>query len=80
MLANRTGMKPATGALPQLRAATDPAAKGGEFYGPLWVNNGPPVRKPIARKLGMDTAIARLWEVSARETGVTLDARTPAAA
>ncbi len=80
MLAARSGMSPATGALSQLRAATDPAAKGGEFYGPRWVNNGPPVRKPIFRKLGMNTAIARLWEVSARETGVALDARTPAAA
>ena len=39
-LAGSTGMSPASGALPQLRAATDPAAKGGEFYGPLFVNNG----------------------------------------
>ena len=33
-LAQRTGMSPADGALSQLRAAVDPAAKGGEFYGP----------------------------------------------
>jgi len=72
MLAARTGMSPATGALPQLRAATDPAAGGGDFYGPLWVNNGPPVRKPLFRRLGMNTAIARLWEVSERETGLAL--------
>src|SRR3954451_16598222 len=52
-LATTTGMTPAEGALPQLRAATDPEAKGGEFYGPLWVNNGPPVRKPIFRRFGM---------------------------
>jgi NAD(P)-dependent dehydrogenase (short-subunit alcohol dehydrogenase family) len=73
VLARYTGMSPAGGALPQLRAATDPAAKGGEFYGPLFVNNGPPVRKPIFRTLGMDTAIARLWEVSERETGLALN-------
>jgi NAD(P)-dependent dehydrogenase (short-subunit alcohol dehydrogenase family) len=79
VLARRTGMSPADGALPQLRAATDPAANGGEFYGPLFVNNGPPVRKPIFRKLGMDTAIARLWEVSERETGLAIDVHTPAA-
>jgi NAD(P)-dependent dehydrogenase (short-subunit alcohol dehydrogenase family) len=79
VLARRTGMSPADGALPQLRAATDPAARGGEFYGPLFVNNGPPVRKPIFRKLGMDTAIARLWEVSERETGLALDVHTPVA-
>ncbi|NNL66039.1 MAG: SDR family NAD(P)-dependent oxidoreductase, partial [Myxococcales bacterium] len=31
-LAGSTGMTPAAGALPQLRAATDPKARGGEFY------------------------------------------------
>jgi NAD(P)-dependent dehydrogenase (short-subunit alcohol dehydrogenase family) len=72
-LARHTGMSPADGALSQLRAATDPSAKGGEFYGPLFVNNGPPVRKPVLRKVGMDTAIAKLWEVSERETGVSID-------
>jgi NAD(P)-dependent dehydrogenase (short-subunit alcohol dehydrogenase family) len=72
MLARRSGMSPARGALSQLRAATDPHAKGGEFYGPLWVNNGPPVRKPIFRRAGMNRAVARLWEASERETGVAL--------
>jgi NAD(P)-dependent dehydrogenase (short-subunit alcohol dehydrogenase family) len=73
MLARTVGMSPGEGALSQLRAATDPAAKGGEFYGPLFVNNGPPVRKPILRQLGMSTAIARLWEVSERETGLEIE-------
>jgi len=73
LLARRTGRSAAGGALSQLRAATDPAAKGGEFYGPRFVNNGPPVRKPVLRKLGMDTAIAALWEVSERETGLPID-------
>jgi NAD(P)-dependent dehydrogenase (short-subunit alcohol dehydrogenase family) len=73
ILARHTGMSAADGALSQLRAATDPAAKGGEFYGPLFVNTGPPVRKPVLRKLGMDTAIAALWEVSERETGLPID-------
>jgi NAD(P)-dependent dehydrogenase (short-subunit alcohol dehydrogenase family) len=72
MLARRSGMSPAQGALSQLRAATDPQAKGGEFYGPRWINNGPPVRKPIFRRAGMSRAIAKLWEVSERETGVAL--------
>lgn len=70
MLARRTGMPAAQGALSQLRAATDPGARGGEFYGPLFVNNGPPVRKPIFRRIGLNRAIAKLWEVSERETGV----------
>jgi NAD(P)-dependent dehydrogenase (short-subunit alcohol dehydrogenase family) len=63
-----------------LVTARDLAAKGGEFYGPVFVNNGPPIRKPILRRFGMDRAVASLWEVSERETGVALDPRTPAAA
>lgn len=73
VLAERTGMVPAVGALPQLRAATDPNAKGGEFYAPRFVNNGPPVRRPILRRLGLSKAITTLWQVSERETGVALD-------
>jgi NAD(P)-dependent dehydrogenase (short-subunit alcohol dehydrogenase family) len=79
-LGRRTGMSPADGALSQLRATTDPAAKGGEFYGPLWVNSGPPVRKPVLRRLGLDKAIATLWAVSERETGVAIDVRAAMAA
>ena len=65
-------MSAADGALPQLRAATDPQAKGGEFYGPRWGNNGVPVRKRILRP-GIDNGIEKLWLVSQRETGVALD-------
>jgi len=78
-LAGRSGMSPADGALPQLRAATDPAAKSGQFYVPMWVNNGPPVHKPILRRLGAGRAIKRLWEVSERETRVRLEVGSPAA-
>jgi NAD(P)-dependent dehydrogenase (short-subunit alcohol dehydrogenase family) len=72
-MAGASGISPAEGALPQLRAATDPEARGGEFYGPKWVNNGPPVRKPILRRIGMDSAIRKLWQVSERETGIALE-------
>ena len=72
-MARSTGMSPAQGALSQLRAATDPGAHSGEFYGPLYFNNGPPVRKPVLRRLGMGRAIARLWEVSEKETGLKLE-------
>ena len=72
-LARYTGMSAQDGARSQLRAATDPAAQGGEFYGPLFVNNGPPVRKPVLRRVGLDKAISRLWAVSERETGLALD-------
>jgi NAD(P)-dependent dehydrogenase (short-subunit alcohol dehydrogenase family) len=73
-LARTVGMSPGEGALAQLRAATDPGAKGGEFYGPLFVNNGPPVRKPVLRRLGMSSAIESLWKVSERETGLKIEA------
>lgn len=72
-LAMRTGMSPAQGARMQLRAATDPDVVGGELYGPALVSNGPPVKRPIVRKVGMRRAIDTLWEVSERETGVALD-------
>lgn len=70
-MARYTGMETDKGALPQIRAATDPAATGGEFYGPRFVNSGPAVRLPVVRP-GADDAIATLWEVSERETGVPL--------
>jgi NAD(P)-dependent dehydrogenase (short-subunit alcohol dehydrogenase family) len=72
ILARTVGMSPGEGALSQLRAATDPGARGGEFYGPLFVNSGPPVRKPVLRRLGMSRAIEQLWQVSERETNLEL--------
>lgn len=72
-LAGATGMTPAGGALPQLQAATDPAARGGELYAPRYGNHGPPVRRPILPRIGLDRAIETLWEVSERETKVRLD-------
>jgi len=75
-MARNTGMSADRGALPQLRAATDPNAKGGEFYGPRWVNNGAPIRKPILRR-DVDRGIEKLWLVSERETDVNLDFELP---
>ncbi len=69
----RFGMSPLDGALPQLRAATDPGAGGGELYTPRWVNFGPPVRRPILARSKDPEALELLWEVSERETGVTFD-------
>ena len=72
-MARTTGMTPARGALPQLRAATDSKAKGGQFYGPLFMNNGVPVVRPKMRRIGLSKAIRILWEVSERETGLSLN-------
>jgi NAD(P)-dependent dehydrogenase (short-subunit alcohol dehydrogenase family) len=68
----RTGMTPLEGARPQLRAATDPRARGGELYAPRFVSNGPPVRHPVLRRWDLQRRIDELWEVSERETGVPL--------
>lgn len=70
-MAAYTGMDVADGAIPQVRAATDPAATGGEFYGPRFVHTGPAVRLPVLRP-GADAAIRVLWQVSEQETGVPM--------
>jgi NAD(P)-dependent dehydrogenase (short-subunit alcohol dehydrogenase family) len=75
-MARYTGMDVDKGALPQIRAATDHDAQGGEFYGPRFGNFGPAVRLPVLRP-GNDTAIATLWQVSERETGVSLEVPAP---
>src|SRR5215213_6887824 len=69
----RFGMTPAQGALPLLRAATDPGAVGGALYTPRWVNWGPPVRRPLLRRARDREAMASLWAVSERETGISFD-------
>ncbi|MDH3471978.1 MAG: oxidoreductase [Acidimicrobiia bacterium] len=67
----RITMSSAEGALPQLRAATDPAAKGGQLYAPRWVANGPPVRRPLTRWSLNRRAMHQLWELSEELTGVS---------
>ncbi|MCZ8379977.1 SDR family NAD(P)-dependent oxidoreductase [Mycobacterium sp. CPCC 205372] len=66
------GMSTDRGALSQLRAAVDPDAPGGGFYGPLWGTNGPPVRKPLVRP-GSNAAIDALWRAAESETGLRVD-------
>jgi len=63
----------AMGALPTLRAATDPAAAGGEYYGPggLVQAKGYPVRVSSNAKSRDRAAQQRLWAESERLTGVT---------
>ncbi len=72
-LAAKTGMSAADGALPQLRAATDPMARGGQMYAPRFIQAGAPVRRPILRRIGLQKAIDNLWEVSKRETGIDIE-------
>lgn len=60
------------GALPLLRAAVDPAATGGEYFGPAdsWECKGAPVLAPTSERSRDETAQRRLWEHSERLTGV----------
>jgi protochlorophyllide reductase len=63
-------LQPASlGALGLVRAATDPAARGGEYYGPLLQAWGPPVRERPGRPARDPQVAARLWEESERHTG-----------
>jgi NAD(P)-dependent dehydrogenase (short-subunit alcohol dehydrogenase family) len=63
----------AAGALPTLRAATDPSARGGELYGPggLGQLKGLPTRVTASRASHDSQIQARLWQVSESLTGVT---------
>jgi NAD(P)-dependent dehydrogenase (short-subunit alcohol dehydrogenase family) len=66
---------PRMGALPTLRAATDPAAHGGEYYGPdgLGEARGHPVVVQSSAQSHDAALQARLWTVSEELTGVHFD-------
>jgi NAD(P)-dependent dehydrogenase (short-subunit alcohol dehydrogenase family) len=63
----------AMGALPTLRAATDPGAQGGEYYGPAGRGEftGPARRVESSGRSRDAEAARRLWDESERLTGVT---------
>jgi NAD(P)-dependent dehydrogenase (short-subunit alcohol dehydrogenase family) len=63
----------AMGALPTLRAATDPAVAGGDYYGPAGFGEfaGPPRLVRSSSRSRDETAARRLWAVSEELTGVT---------
>jgi len=64
---------PAMGALPVLRAATDPGVLGGRYYGPGGFFGARGYPKPAeSSRRSHDTATQRrLWTVSEELTGVT---------
>lgn len=65
-------MDPDQGALPSLRAATDPDVRGGEYYGPGGIGEmwGYPKTVPATRRARNLDAAARLWDYSVEATGV----------
>jgi NAD(P)-dependent dehydrogenase (short-subunit alcohol dehydrogenase family) len=70
-----------TGALATLRAATDPAARGGEYYGPpgRLQYTGHPVRVESSPQSHDEAAARRLWQVSEQLTGVAYRVPAPSA-
>jgi NAD(P)-dependent dehydrogenase (short-subunit alcohol dehydrogenase family) len=64
-----------TGALATLRAATDPAARGGEYYGPpgRLQYTGYPQRVRSSAQSHDQDAQRRLWQESEQLTGVSYD-------
>ena len=61
------------GALPALQAATDPAADGGDYYGPYGLMEavGKTSGRAVATQTAHDPLIgARLWDVSVELTGI----------
>ena len=65
----------AEGALPTLFAATSPEAKAAGYYGPngFYELKGPPVPAKIMPQAKDAAGAARLWDVSAKLTGVSFD-------
>jgi NAD(P)-dependent dehydrogenase (short-subunit alcohol dehydrogenase family) len=69
---------PALGARPMLRALTDPAARGGEFYGPRFLVRGAtPVVETPSRAARDAAAARRLWTLSEELTGLTAPVPAP---
>ena len=67
----RLAMSPAEGAEAQLRAATDPAARGGAFYGPRFRMRGPAVEVAPPKQALDAAARTRLWAACEALTGVS---------
>jgi NAD(P)-dependent dehydrogenase (short-subunit alcohol dehydrogenase family) len=73
-LATRFAAQPAAqGALPVLRAATDPQAQGGDYYGPggLGEGRGSPRKVAYSTTAHNEQLARRLWQASEALTGVT---------
>lgn len=71
-------MKPADGALPTLRAAVDPSAAPGSYFGPsglleMWGSPGP---ARVCRRGLNEADAARLFDISERLTSVTMPKRS----
>lgn len=68
---------PPMGALPTLRAAIDPQAEGGDYYGPkgFYEMRGYPVKVGTTTAAQSENDARRLWEISEKLTGVSFLSR-----
>ncbi|MEM7272372.1 MAG: SDR family NAD(P)-dependent oxidoreductase [Actinomycetota bacterium] len=78
-LSSRLAQSAADGALPTLRAATDPAAEGGQYYGPAGrgQRRGAPKQIPVVGGAATRAHGRELWERSMALTGVRYLATGP---
>ena len=67
------GRDPAKGALPQVRAATDPSVRGGQYWGPqgLFELRGYPTLVKSSAKSYDEAVQKRLWGIAEELTGVS---------
>ncbi len=74
-LFNFIAMTPQAGAMPTIRAATDPEARPGSYWGPAGLTemNGPPVEVGRSGAAQDDATAAGLWALSEKLTGVSYD-------
>jgi len=71
------GQSATAGAAPFLRAATDPDARGGQFYGPRWMLRGPAVLETPSRRARRAADALALWDASEALTGLRFDTVVP---
>lgn len=71
-LNNFFAQSPEMGALPTLRAATDPDVQGGDYYGPggLFERAGYPEKVTSNDRSHNKTTAAKLWAISEKLTGI----------
>ena len=67
------GHPAADGALPQLRAGTDPSVEPGSLWRPRWIIRGAPIQGGIAGRLRKPSDLKKLWDVSEKELDISFD-------
>ncbi len=72
LVAPRLTQPASRGAQPAVRAAVDPGAVGGEFYGPRFMTLGWAVRETPSRRARNADDARRLWDLSEELTGHTI--------